>query len=113
MTAATLVGTTEFCQRTGLTYRQVDHWTRTGVLLPAVPANGSGIWRGWSDDEVRVGRVVGQLAALHVKRPKLRQVAATVRWSPAPWVRIGPSSVTGVYAPRDDGAVYLSTAVAS
>lgn len=54
------------------------------------------------------------LAALHVKRPNLlQQVAATVRWSPAPWVRIAPPAVTGVYAPRDDGAVYLSTAVAS
>ena len=36
----------------GLTYRQVDHWIRSGFLLPEKPANGSGSRRGLSTNDL-------------------------------------------------------------
>lgn len=42
----------------GATYRQLDHWVRTGLLHPQIPANGSGTQRRWSlDDAVRAAAI--------------------------------------------------------
>lgn len=49
---------------TGVTYRQLDYWTRTGLVHPATPAlPGSGYARGWHPDEVRVLAVLARLVA--------------------------------------------------
>lgn len=40
---------TEVCRGTGLTYRVLDYWVRTGVITPYQEANGSGSRRRWSD----------------------------------------------------------------
>ena len=47
----------------GLTYRQIDHWTKQGYLKPAGSTSGSGHPRQWSGEELRVARVMVQLLA--------------------------------------------------
>jgi len=54
----------------GITYRQLDHWTRNGYLRP-VPLGGegraepaessSGHWRDWPAEELRIAREMGLL----------------------------------------------------
>lgn len=53
----------EVCQLAGVTYRQLDYWTRCGLVEPFVQATGSGSRRRWSQVELlRVRRV--RLASL-------------------------------------------------
>lgn len=40
--------TVELCRLTGATYKQLDHWSRTGRLDPTVPAHGQGSRRQFS-----------------------------------------------------------------
>jgi len=49
----------EVCDLAGVTYRQLDYWTRIGLVEPSVAvANGSGSRRCWTaDDLARVNRV--------------------------------------------------------
>lgn len=37
----------------GLSYREVDYWTREGAIRPAVEANGSGSRRVWTAEQVQ------------------------------------------------------------
>lgn len=49
----------QLCRAAGCTYRQLDYWTRRGLIEPAVQAEGSGTRRGWSVDDIpRVRRLV-------------------------------------------------------
>lgn len=40
------------CRVAGLSYRQVDHLARTGIIAPTIPCFGSGTQRGYSIDEL-------------------------------------------------------------
>lgn len=62
MRTATLLSTEEVCEITGLTYRQLDYYTRHGVVAPAVEARGSGTRRGWLDEQVPQIMVVASVA---------------------------------------------------
>ena len=47
------------CSLVGITYRQLDYWARTDLLVPSVAvAKGSGTWRFYSVTDVRIARVV-------------------------------------------------------
>jgi hypothetical protein len=48
---------------TGLTYRQLDHWTRTGLIHAAAEPGGSGKPRQWPFDEMDVARLAAHLIA--------------------------------------------------
>jgi hypothetical protein len=48
ITMPTLLSTHEVCKATGLTYRVLDYWCRTGVLEPHLPADGSGSRRAFT-----------------------------------------------------------------
>lgn len=48
----------------GATYRQVDHWARTGVLVPAVEARGSGSSRTYTTRQVQVAWALHRLSQL-------------------------------------------------
>lgn len=48
----------EVCRIAGCTYRQLDYWIRTGLIFPAVQADGSGTRRQFSYDEVRIAVAV-------------------------------------------------------
>lgn len=51
------------CQLAQVTYRQLDYWTRVGLIEPLVAASGSGSRRRWSADELTKVRRV-RLASL-------------------------------------------------
>lgn len=49
----------QLCREAGCTYRQLDYWTRHGLVEPLVAADGSGSRRRWSVDDVhRVRRLI-------------------------------------------------------
>src|SRR5687767_8865965 len=78
-TAGVLVGgltTTEVHQRAGVSYRQLDYWVRTGVVLPSVRmARGSGSPREWSARDADVVAVVARFARLGAQHEVLCWVA--------------------------------------
>lgn len=47
----------------GITYRQLDHWTKEGYLRPEQP---SGSQRVWPDIEIRIGRMMSRLVAVGI-----------------------------------------------
>lgn len=50
------------CEVAGITYRKVDWWARTGIVLPSlVDAAGSGSRRRYSVEDVRLLAVVGRV----------------------------------------------------
>ena len=52
--------TVEVCAMTGATYRQIDYWTRSGIVAPSImAASGHGSRRRWSAADVAdVARVL-------------------------------------------------------
>lgn len=68
--------------KAGLTYRQVDYWCRTAVLVvegDGGPTPGSGYNREFSWREARVACALGQLRVVGVDLVNLRRVAAQLR----------------------------------
>lgn len=62
------VSSAELRRAAGITYRQVDYWTRTGLLRPVgVQSPGSGNWRKYPQSEVRIARALRRLASLDRK----------------------------------------------
>jgi DNA-binding transcriptional MerR regulator len=61
------ISSKELMRRTGISYRQLDYWERTGVITPSVQAaEGSGTKRGWSENDVAyVAAIVSFLDAGH------------------------------------------------
>jgi DNA-binding transcriptional MerR regulator len=56
----------EVCRLTGVTYRQLDYWVRTGLVQPHEQAHGSGSRRRWTDvdiERVRRLRVAARLVS--------------------------------------------------
>lgn len=52
----------------GVTYRQLDYWTRKGYLLPTMTSGrGSGHRRTWPDEEVWIARTMGRLVAAGIE----------------------------------------------
>jgi len=45
----------------GISYRQLDYWTRIGLLRPIDPTPGSGVARTWPDAEVVVAHMIRRL----------------------------------------------------
>src|SRR5690349_18281159 len=74
------LGTNEILRLTGMTYRQLDHMDRSGVITPRLPASGSGSQRRWAPDQVRVLRFIQVLrthgAAYETLRPAVREAEA-------------------------------------
>ena len=58
-----------------ITYRQVDYWTRTGLLTALDDANpGSGWTRRYHEDQIPRARVIATLLASGVRLPTVRLV---------------------------------------
>ena len=68
-----------FAEMTGLTYRQVDYWTRQDILIPDTPATGSGTFREWSAGEIRIAKVLKQLSDLGMSWERMQVVAQYLR----------------------------------
>jgi hypothetical protein len=50
----------------GISYRQVDHWVRLGLLRTASPCHGSGTIRRFHPVEINVARILAALRALGI-----------------------------------------------
>lgn len=74
----------EIQELTGLTYRQIDYWCRTGVMIPSLmQANGSGTQRRWSDADLRVLLVAKQLIDAGLSLASVRGIGDKLRDLPA------------------------------
>lgn len=61
------------CAAAGITYRQLDYWARTGLVVPTVRgASGSGTQRLYSFRDILVLRVVKRLIDTGVSLPNIR-----------------------------------------
>jgi hypothetical protein len=71
----------------GVSYRQLDHWDRRGVLRPSVrQARGSGHGcRLYSPEDARVGRVLGVLCRLGAEHATLATAAMQLRARVSVW----------------------------
>jgi DNA-binding transcriptional MerR regulator len=64
----------------GITYRQLDYWARTGLVVPSVrDASGSGTQRLYSFRDIVVLKVVKRLLDAGVSLPNIRKVVETLR----------------------------------
>lgn len=61
------------CSVAGITYRQLDYWARTGLVVPSLrPATGSGTLRMYSFSDVLVLKVVKRLLDTGVSLQNIR-----------------------------------------
>lgn len=68
------------CSATGITYRQLDYWARTGLVEPSIrPAYGSGSQRLYSFHDVVVLKIVKRLLDTGVSLQNIRAAVAHLR----------------------------------
>src|SRR5262245_17424246 len=68
------------CAVAGITYRQLDYWARTGLVVPSVrDASGSGTQRLYSFRDIVVLKVVKRLLDAGVSLQNIRKAIATLR----------------------------------
>ncbi len=96
------------CKIVDITYRQLDYWTRTGLVSPSIhEASGSGDQRLYSFNDLLQLKVIKQLTDAGASLQKVRQAIDYVRneldsdWSKATIVTDG----AGVYACTSDAEV--------
>jgi DNA-binding transcriptional MerR regulator len=72
----------QVCKIVGITYRQLDHWDRTGLLRPSLAlARGSGTQRLYSYRDVVVLRIIKQLLDAGVTLQRARKAIGFLRES--------------------------------
>jgi len=70
------------CRLTGVTYRQLDYWARTGLVTPSItPAQGSGSKRKYSYSDVLEVKVIKSLLKSGVALARARQAVECLRTS--------------------------------
>src|SRR5512144_491556 len=68
------------CSAAGITYRQLDYWARTGLVVPSVrDASGSGSQRLYSFRDIVVLKVVKRLLDAGVSLQNSRKASAALR----------------------------------
>ena len=68
------------CRLTGVTYRQLDYWARTGLVTPSItPATGSGSKRRYSYSDVLEVKVIKSLLDSGVSLARARQAVECLR----------------------------------
>jgi DNA-binding transcriptional MerR regulator len=91
------------CQIAGITYRQLDYWARTGLVVPSIRgASGSGSQRLYSFKDVLVLKVVKRLLDTGVSLHNIRVAVEYLR-------RRGVSDLAGVTLFSDGTTVYECT----
>ena len=96
------------CKIVGITYRQLDYWARTGLVVPSVqPARGSGTQRLYSFNDLLQLKVVKSLTDAGASLQKIRQAIDYVRDNLADdWSRVTiVTDGSGVYACTSDAEV--------
>ena len=79
---------TEF--NNGLTYRELDHWVRKGIITPAIRADGSGTRRYFTETNIQEIRVCVALRWLGVSLWSIKDIIAFRREV----VGSGPATLT-------------------
>ncbi len=70
------------CRLSGVTYRQLDYWARTGLVTPSItPASGSGSKRSYSYSDVLEVKVIKSLLTSGVSLSRARQAVECLRAS--------------------------------
>ena len=70
----------QVCKLVGITYRQLDYWARTGMLMPSIAqAKGSGSKRKYSYHDVLELKVIKQLLDAGVSLQRARQAVDCLR----------------------------------
>ena len=70
------------CRLSGVTYRQLDYWARTGLVTPSItPASGSGSKRSYSYNDVLEVKVIKSLLNSGVSLSRARQAVECLRSS--------------------------------
>lgn len=97
------------CKIVGITYRQLDYWTRTGLVEPSLqPAHGSGTQRLYSFNDLLQLKVIKNLTDAGASLQKVREAISYVRdhvdddWSKVTIV----ANEGGVYACTSDAEVF-------
>jgi DNA-binding transcriptional MerR regulator len=96
------------CKIVGITYRQLDYWTRTGLLRPTIrEAAGSGTQRLYSFNDLLQLKVVKSLTDAGASLQKVRQAIDYVRRNLADdWAKVTiATDGDGVYACTSDAEV--------
>ncbi|MFN2389712.1 MAG: MerR family transcriptional regulator [Actinomycetota bacterium] len=96
------------CKIVGITYRQLDYWTRTGLVQPSVQeARGSGTQRLYSFNDLLQLKVVKSLTDAGASLQKIRQAIDYVRGNLADdWSTLTiATDGAGVYACTSDAEV--------
>lgn len=78
----------------GLTYRQLDHWTRLGWLRPA-HTSGTGNARVWSQTELQIADLMRRLTRAGLAVEAAAQ-AARSHQDGRPLVKLGPGLVLAI-----------------
>ncbi len=93
----------------GITYRQLDYWTRVGYIAAENPDCGPGHARRWSDAELTIALRMGRLSKIGVTLALAARIAREgtcgQEWSPG--VRIcvhAPRVVGGQMVDNDESA---------
>ncbi|MBB3116935.1 DNA-binding transcriptional MerR regulator [Corynebacterium bovis DSM 20582 = CIP 54.80] len=70
---------TVVCQITGVTYRQLDYWTRTGLVTASVtPAAGYGTQRLYSFRDILIIKIIANLLGAGLSLKAVRRALATL-----------------------------------
>ena len=70
----------QVCRLTGVTYRQLDYWARTGLVTPSItPAMGSGSKRKYAYLDVLEVKVIKSLLTSGVSLARARQAVECLR----------------------------------
>jgi len=91
------------CTVAGITYRQLDYWARTGLVVPSVrPAAGSGSQRLYSFRDILLLKVVKRLLDTGVSLQNIRLAVTHLRDA-------GEADLTDVTLMSDGTTVYACT----
>jgi hypothetical protein len=70
----------QVCELVGLPYRTLDYWVRTGLVFATVDAEGSGSQRLFSEDDVRLIRLVTKIRKMGFELKAIRH-ALKIGWA--------------------------------
>ncbi|HZE37190.1 MAG TPA: MerR family transcriptional regulator [Stackebrandtia sp.] len=88
------------CAAAGISYRQLDYWARTGLVVPSVrAAEGSGSQRLYSFKDIVVLKVVKRLLDAGVSLQNIRKAIAVLR-------EHGTADLSGITLISDGTTVY-------
>ena len=91
------------CAAAGISYRQLDYWARTGLVVPTIrDANGSGTQRLYGFRDILVLKIVKRLLDTGVSLPNIRAAVEHLR-------ERGVEDLAGITLISDGASVYECT----